>query len=263
MIFHAFVLGLVQALGELLPISSSAHLIIVPWLFRWKDAELDTLTFDVALHLGTLFAVICYFYKDWTELLKEAPKGFSTAQSKLFWYIIIATIPGAIVGKLLEEKAEHAFRNPILIGCTLIGMGIVLAAADWFGKKNEGEKELSFGQCFMIGCSQALAIIPGVSRSGATISTGLFLGLKRDEAARFSFMLSTPIIAGAAILKLKGLHIHDIDTAFIVGVLTSAIGGFFVINFLMKYIRKASYMPFVYYRVIVGAIIIAIALMRH
>jgi undecaprenyl-diphosphatase len=259
MIFQAFILGLVQAFGEFLPISSSAHLIIVPWLCRWEDPGL---TFDVALHVGTLLAVIGYFWKDWVELIMEGAKGFKTRNGKIFWFIVIATIPGAILGKLFDETVENAVRNPLLIGVLLIVMGIVLGLADRVGGKNKEDSELNVWKSVCIGFAQAVAIIPGVSRSGATISAGLFLGLKRAEAARFSFLMSTPIIAGAALLKLHHIPLSSVNAPFIVGVSTSAIGGFLVIGVFMKWIRQASYMPFVWYRIVVGAAVIAIALLR-
>lgn len=259
-IFQAFILGLAQAFGEFLPVSSSAHLIIIPWLLKWPDPGL---TFDVALHVGTLVAVIAFFWKDWLTLISHGlGKGLKTREGKLFWFLMIATVPGAISGALLESKAETAFRSPLIMGPMLMIMGVVLYTADRYGAKRQQNESLSFGQSLIIGISQALAVIPGVSRSGVTISSGLFLGLTREEAARFSFLLSTPIIAGAGFLKLRHLTANAINPPFLVAVLTSAVVGFLVIGFLLKWLRKSSFLPFVWYRLFVGASIIGIYLYR-
>ena len=259
-IFQAFILGLAQALGEFLPISSSAHLIIIPWLFKWHDPGL---TFDVALHVGTLCAVIAFFWKDWWILLRHGlGTGLKTREGKMFWWLVIATIPGALSGALLETKAETIFRSPMIMGPMLIIMGIILYAADRYGDKRQQNESLSFGQSLIIGISQALAVIPGVSRSGVTISSGLFLGLTREEAARFSFLLSTPIIAGAGFLKLRHLTGNSLTLPFWVAVITAAVVGFLVIGFLLKWLRKSSFLPFVWYRLLLGAGIIGIFLIR-
>ena len=259
-VLQAFILGLAQGLGEFLPISSSAHLILIPWLFKWPDPGL---TFDVALHLGTLLAVIAFFWKDWLVLFKHGfTKGVSTPEGKQFWFLVAASIPGAIVGAILEKKAETVFRNPLLIGIMLILMGLILYMADRYGAKRVCAQKISFGQSITIGISQALAIIPGVSRSGITITSGLFLGLTRETAARFSFLLSTPIIAGAGLLKLRHLSPKAINLPFSVGVLTSAAVGFLVIGLLLRWLRKSSFLPFVWYRFMLGAAIITIALSR-
>jgi undecaprenyl-diphosphatase len=258
-IFQAFILGLAQGLGEFLPISSSAHLILIPWLFKWPDPGL---TFDVALHIGTLLAVIAYFWRDWLILFQHGlGRGFKTQEGKMFWYLVIASIPGAIAGALLEEKAETTFRSPLIIGTMLIIMGFILYAADHYGSKRQENETISFGQSLTIGISQAFAIIPGVSRSGITITSGLFVGLTREESARFSFLLSTPIIAGAGFLKLKHLASGTINLPFLVGVVTSALVGFLVIGLLLRWLRKNSFLPFVCYRLILGGSVIALSLM--
>lgn len=260
-IFQAFILGLAQGLGEFLPISSSAHLILIPWLFKWPDPGL---TFDVALHIGTLIAVIAYFFKDWLNLIYQGFRhGLKNLEGRLFWFIVIASIPGAIVGALLEQQAETTFRSPLVIGIMLIIMGLILYLADRFGTKQQQNKSISFRQSFTIGISQALAIIPGVSRSGITMSSGLFLGLTREDAARFSFLLSTPIILGAGILKLRHLSAHSINNLpFLIGVLTSAVVGFLVIGLLLRWLRKSSFLPFVWYRLFLGISVITIFLLR-
>ncbi len=259
-LFQACILGIAQGLGEFLPISSSAHLVLIPWLGKWHDPGL---TFDVALHIGTLFAVVAFFWKDWTKLIQHGlSKGLTTQEGKLFWYLLAASIPGAIAGVLLEQKVETTFRSPLIIGAMLIIMGLILFLADRVGTKRREDKALTFGQSIIIGLCQALAVIPGVSRSGITISSGLFLGLTRQEAARFSFLLSTPIVAGAGLLKLRHLNASSFNLPFIIGVLVSAITGFLVIGLLLKWLRKSSYLPFVWYRVLLGLSVISIYFLR-
>lgn len=259
-IFQAFILGLAQGLGEFLPISSSAHLILIPWLFKWPDPGL---TFDVALHIGTLLAVVAFFWKDWVALFKNGlGSGIKNPEGRLFWFLVVASIPGAIVGALLEQQAESTFRNPLIIAIMLLVMGLVLYLADRYGAKRQRNETVSFGQSLIIGTSQALAIIPGVSRSGITIASGLSLGLTREDAARFSFLLSTPIIAGAGFLKLRHLTSAAFTPPFIVGFVTSAFVGFLVIGFLLRWLRRNSFLPFVWYRVLLAVSIIAIFFLR-
>jgi undecaprenyl-diphosphatase len=235
-------------------------LILIPWLFKWPDPGL---TFDVALHVGTLLAVIAYFWKDWLTLFQHGLRtGLKTQEGKIFWYLVIASIPGAIAGALLEEKAETTFRSPIIIGTMLIIMGIILYIADRFGSKRQANESVSFGQSLIIGISQAFAVIPGVSRSGITMTSGLFLGLTREDAARFSFLLSTPIIAGAGFLKLKHISSSTINLPFIVGVATSALVGFLVIGLLIRWLRKSGFLPFVWYRLLLGTGVITLFLIK-
>lgn len=253
-ILQAIVYGIIQGIGEFLPISSSAHLIVAPWLFGWKDPGL---AFDVALHLGTLIAVVVFFWKDWISLSKAGLKGTNTLKGKLFWFIIIATIPGAVIGKLFEKKAETAFRNPALIGTMLILMGIVMYIVDRIGRKELKINNIGFFRSFIIGISQAVAIIPGVSRSGITMSTGVLLGLTRESAARFSFLLSTPIILGAGLLKIKDLMHTQINVMpFLVGILTSAIIGLLSIKLLLEYLKTKGFGVFVFYRIVLGVLLI-------
>ncbi|HEX3031545.1 MAG TPA: undecaprenyl-diphosphatase UppP [Bacillota bacterium] len=258
-VFQALVYGVVQGLGEFLPISSSAHLIVAPWLFGWKDPGL---AFDVALHLGTLAAVVVFFWREWIRLLRAGLKGAGTNDGKLFWYLVIATIPGALIGKLLEDQAESAFRNPGLIGAMLIIMGIILYVVDKRGGKEVTIENIGFTRSLLIGLSQAVAIIPGVSRSGITMSTGLLTGLTRESTARFSFLLSTPIILGAGLLKIKDLFNGQIDTfPFMVGIVTSAVVGLLSIKFLLDYLRTKGFGIFVWYRLAFGALLISLYIM--
>ncbi len=260
-IWQSVVMGLVQGLGEFLPISSSAHLVLVPWLFKWHDPGL---TFDIALHIGTLIAVIAYFWRDWVKLIRGAFQGTKSKEGRLFWYLVLATIPGAIMGLLLEEKAETVFRNPVLIAVMLIVLGVILYWADRKGRKLTDVNNISLGQSLMIGISQALAIIPGVSRSGITMTTGLLLGLTREGAARFSFLLSAPVIFGAGLIKVPDILANPgmINTPFLIGMLVSALSGAASIGFLLKYVQKKDFLPFVWYRFLLGSVVLLVALMR-
>jgi undecaprenyl-diphosphatase len=260
-IIQAIIYGIVQGIGEFLPISSSAHLAALPQIFGWKDPGL---AFDVALHLGTLVAVVAFFFRDWINLISSGLRAPKSNEGKMFWYIVAASIPGAIIGKLFEKQAESSFRNLALIGIMLIILGLVLFAADAFAKSVVHIDNIGFGKSFLIGLSQALAIIPGVSRSGITMSTGLFAGLTRESAAKFSFLLSTPIIFGAGLLEAKDLIHTTIGNApaFIVGILTSAVVGFISIKFLLNYLKNKGFKIFVLYRIIVGAMFITIYLLK-
>jgi undecaprenyl-diphosphatase len=265
-ILQGVVLGLVQGLGEFLPISSTAHLAIVPWLFGWTDPGLS---FDVALHLGTLAAVLAYFWRDWVRLTRAflltvfERKIGTDPERKLVIYILIALIPGAAAGLLLEEEASTIFRAPWLIAVAMIVMGIVLYAIDRWSTKRKGLSEISLVDSLIVGVSQAIAIVPGVSRSGITISAGLFRGLTREATARFSFLLSTPIIAGAGLLELRYILKEGLDLSFAVGVATAAVSGFLSIRYLLIYIQRQGYGIFVYYRFMFGAIVIAVWLIRY
>ena len=260
-ILQAVILGLAQGLGEFLPISSSAHLVLIPWLLRWTDPGL---TFDVALHVGTLVAVVLYFWKDWWQLIIKGFTDVRSVKGRLFWYLVVATVPGAIAGFLLEKKAETLFRSPLLIAIMLILMGIFLYWSDHRSSKNIEMNNITFRTSVFIGISQALAIIPGVSRSGITMTTGLLMGLTREGAARFSFLLSTPIIFGAAMVKLPGL-ISDpsaITIDFTIGMAVSCITGIASIGFLLRYVQTKDFLPFVWYRFVFGALVIIITMVR-
>lgn len=260
-ILQAVILGLAQGLGEFLPISSSAHLVLIPWFFGWTDPGL---TFDVALHTGTLVAVVTYFWKDWWQLIIKGFTDFRSAKGRLFWYLAAASVPGAIGGFLLEEKAETLFRSPTLIAIMLICMGILLYWADRRGVKKIEISQITFGTSLLIGISQALAIVPGVSRSGITMTTGLLMGVTREGAARFSFLLSTPIIFGAAMVKLPGVISNPsvISANFAIGMLLSCVTGIVSIGFLLRYVQTKDFLPFVYYRFILGALVIISTMVR-
>lgn len=255
-ILQAVFYGIIQGVGEFLPISSSAHLIVTPWLFGWQDPGI---AFDVALHLGTLLAVILFFWRDWIILTVNGLSKPKTTEGKLFWYLVFATIPGALIGKMFEDQAESTFRNPALIGAMLIVMGIILYICDKVGRKTDTLDKIGLGRSFVIGLSQALAIVPGVSRSGITMATGVSLGLNRESVARFSFLLSTPIIFGAGLLKIKDIMHTHIDTMpFAVAVITSAIAGILSIKFLLEYLKRKGFGIFVLYRIILGGLLITL-----
>ncbi len=262
---QAVVYGIVQGLGEFLPISSSAHLILLPWVLGWKDPGL---TFDVALHLGTLVALVAYFWRDLLRLARALAasvierKVGDDPERRLAWGIALASVPGAVAGLLLEEYAESALRAPALIAGTLIGMALLLHAADRFCPRRKRLGELTLGDTFLIGVAQALALVPGVSRSGATISAARALGATRDAAARFSFLLSAPIVVGAGLLKTREMIVGRLDATFLAGVLTSAVVGYLAIRYLLVYVRTRDYAVFVYYRVALGLAVLALLAAR-
>jgi undecaprenyl-diphosphatase len=262
-VHQAIVLGIVQGLAEFLPISSSAHLILVPWVLGWDDPGL---AFDVALHWGTLFAVLFVFWRDWINLISAGLRSIAdrrwldTADRRLFWGLVVSSIPGAIVGKLLGDKAEETLRSPLLIAVTLSLMGVLLWAADIVGKKDKLAEQITMPRAFAIGIAQAFALIPGVSRSGSTITLGLFLGYSREAIARFSFLMSTPIIFGAGILKfpkmLREMHSGASPLGWdglAAGCIASAIVGALVIRWLLAYLRTRTFAVFAAYRLLVAA----------
>ena len=258
-VLKAIILGIVQGIGEFLPISSSAHLILVPFLFGWES---HSMAFDVALHFGTLLSVLVIFFRDWWDLfmgaVKKVTKGKSSFENKMFWYLVIATIPGALLGFLLEDVVENIFRTKIwLIALALAIMGILIYLGDkWADQHYKIEtdfKHISLRQAFIIGLSQALAIIPGFSRSGTTILAARLMGLSKKAATKFTFLLSVPIIVGATILKVTDLT-FNLET--IVGVLVSFGVGVFSIKFLLNYIKKHDFSVFAIYRVIFAIIIL-------
>ena len=264
--FQAVVLGIVQGLGEFLPISSSGHLVVVPWLLGWPE---HGLSFDVALHVGTLAAVLYAFFDDWRRLIVAGVRGivsrrpFADPDSRLLWLLAAGSVPGAVAGLLLEDRAETTFRSPALVAVTMALMGIVLLVADRSGRGTADARGVTVRDALLIGVAQALALVPGVSRSGATISMGLFLGYRREEAARFSFLLATPITIGAAALKSRYLFEPGQGPVILAGMVTAAIFGFASIRFLLAYVRTRDYRPFVYYRLLFAALVAAVLLVRR
>ena len=285
LIIQAIILGIVQGLTEFIPVSSSAHLIIVPWLFGWNDPALTSLTFDVALHMGTLLAILVFFAQDWWRLiqaawlsLKERKIG-ADQDRRLAWLLVVATIPGGIAGVLGESKIDKLFHTPgqpitsaaiISMAVIIVLMGLALFLADEMAKHTRELKELTFMDGVWIGLAQALAIFPGVSRSGSVIAAGLALKLKREAAARFSFMLSAPIIAGAGLKSLydllkeikAGTLLHGELALFPIGFFFAAVTGFFCIRYLLRYLQQHSTRVFVFYRWGL-AILIAVVTLIH
>ncbi len=265
-VFQALILGIIQGLTELLPISSSGHLEIIPWLLNWtRDPNFVSAFegFDVALHFGTLLAIGIFFFKDWIRLFiggfNQVVKKKKTTEGRMFWYLVIATIPGGIIGLLLDTFAGDALKQPVIIAIALIVMGIILYFADKKCKATTDYEHMTFKQTFLIGLSQCLAFIPGTSRSGITMTTGRLMGVNRKSAARYSFMLSAPIVFAATIFKIKDFVF---STAFFVGVLASFIVGIIVIKWLLNYLQKGSFKGFAIYRVIFGLVILAVYFIR-
>jgi undecaprenyl-diphosphatase len=266
-IYQAVVLAIVQALTEFLPISSTAHLVLIPWLFGWKDGGL---TFDVALHAGTLVAVIIYFFRDWVQIVAQgfglnAGSDPDLKQNRsLLWLLAAGSIPIGIVGYLFDKQADTTWRQPYVIGTMLIVVGVVMWMAE---RRRIGSKSLStiqLSDSIAVGLAQAVSVIPGTSRSGATISAGLFRNMNREAAARFSFLLSTPAIAAAVLKKFWDVHKEggipaDMRAPIVVGIVVSGLLGAVVIAFFLRYLRRSSLMPFVYYRIVFGIIVIALA----
>jgi undecaprenyl-diphosphatase len=286
-IYQAVVLAIVQGLGEFIPISSSGHLIIVRRLLGWNElSPAHELSFDVALHFGTLLSVLFYFRRTWFQIIRAALGGkvvrFSesgatdanlTAEEQkdermLLWFLVIATIPGAIAGKLLEHSAEDYFREHIfLIAGALIVVALLMWLGEKVGKLSTPLTRITLVDSLIIGIAQAFALIPGVSRSGSTITAGLFKGLTREAAVRFSFLLSTPLIAGAALVKAHELHKEglpsDMRMPVLVGIIVSALVGYAAIAWLIRYLQSNSLRVFIIYRIVAGVAVIALALAMH
>ena len=282
-IVTAVVMGMIQGLTEFLPISSSALLILVPWVFGWNP---ECMIFDVSLHLGTAIAILAYFWRDWIALAREVIRGVAegsplgNAQRKLAWFLVLGTLPAMVVGLAFEKYVEQKFRSPLISVVTLIVFALLIYVAERMSKLNRSLEGIDLADSLWIGASQALALVPGVSRSGITISAGLLRGFDRGSAARFSFLLATPVIVGAALLQ--GWHLAKIarhpELAAATGALTSAGGikwtvlasgvvsavivGFFCIRYFLRYIQNNSFLPFVIYRVVL-ALVVLIFYLRH
>lgn len=265
------ILAIIQGIAEFLPISSSAHLIIFRDLFGIGANSVSgdlALAFDIALHFGTLLAITVYFFKDfWNMVLSGVTKGVKTKDGRLFWYIVVATIPAAIVGILFEDVIENAIRsNYILIGLALIVMGIIIYMADKYCKQEKDFNSMTFKDALLVGCSQVFALIPGFSRSGTTIAAARGLKLTREDAAKFSFYLSAPVVLGAVVLSIFDSTTIAAITSnlsiFIVGVGVAFISGLLCIEFLLQYIKKNDFKLFMWYRVVLGIIVIIYTLIR-
>jgi undecaprenyl-diphosphatase len=269
-IWQAVILGTIQGLTEFLPVSSSAHLAVMPYLFGWKDQGIE---FDIAVHFGTLLAVLGYFFRDWMQVIAQ---GFGlkwggsdpaiAGNPKLLWLLVGATIPAGVIGLLFEKQAEAAGNNLYMVGTLSIVMGLVMLWAERAGRQTRGLDNVTASDALTIGAAQALAVMPGVSRSGVTISTGMFRNLNRYAAARFSFLLSTPVIGGAAAKNFYDMYKHglaeDQRAAFAVGVVVSAVVGALTIRYFMDFLRTRTLGLFVTYRVLFGIMVIALAIFR-
>ena len=272
-LIQALVMGVVQGLTEFLPISSSGHLIIVPFLLGWDDAFINSLAFSVMLHIGTLFALLVYFRSDWMALV---PAGLAAARDRSFkgdpnrrlaWLLVAATIPAAIAGLLLGDLIETAFREVGLVAVTLVVGGGILWLADRQGSRDKGVNDVGLRIALGIGIAQAAALVPGISRSGISISAARFAGLDRTAAARFSFLMATPVTAGASLFELRRLIAGEagvsIDVgALVVGMVAAFVAGAVAIGGLLRYLRSSSLEVFVWYRVVLAGVVVVAWLAR-
>jgi undecaprenyl-diphosphatase len=266
---QAIVMGIVQGLTEFLPISSSGHLIIVPYLAGWDDPFITSLVFSVMLHIGTLVALLAYFWRDWARMI---PAGFATIRDRSFngdsdrrlaWLLVVATIPALIVGFLLNDLVEDRFREVGLVAFMLVVGGIVMWLADHWGSKRYLAVDLTFAKALALGGAQSLALIPGVSRSGISISAGLFAALDRESAARFSFLMATPITGAAAVYETYKLISGDITVSvnvlpLVAGMVAALISGLLAIAVLLRFLRTRSLNVFVAYRIVLAGIVLIV-----
>lgn len=245
------ILGITQGLTEFLPISSSAHLLIIPYLFGWGESSL---AFDVALHAGTLAATLVYFFSTWRSLVVKGLIERQSKEVKLIWLLIIATIPAALIGYFGESVISDVLRDPVIASVMMIVFGLVLWLADRMATLRHDLDQITWKESLVIGLAQALALIPGVSRSGITITAGLTQGLKREEATRFSFLLLAPITFGAVITQLPAVLAAPDKSSFAIGILTSFVAGMAAIHIMLSFVKKYGFKPYIWYRVIMGII---------
>jgi undecaprenyl-diphosphatase len=271
---QALVMGLVQGLTEFLPISSSGHLILVPWLFGWKDQFIDSVAFTVVLHMGTLLALLAYFWRDWLTLV---PAGLASIRDRSFrgdddrrmaWLLAVATIPAILVGPLFDSAVEAAVRKPAEVAVMLCVGAAILWLAERWGSKAREMGSLTFVNAVGIGVAQTIALVPGISRSGISISAGLFLGLKREAAARFSFLLATPVVAGAGVWEARKLLTHEAGVnpsaeLIVIGFVAAAISGLLAIHFMLEFLKRQPVTVFVIYRVAAAALVFVVLLSPH
>lgn len=246
---QAVVLGILQGLGEFLPISSSAHLALAPRILGW---EYQGLTYDVMLHLGTLLAIGVYFAKDWLGIIRAGLTKPREAEGRLLWMLAAGSVPAAVLGLLLNDAAENAFREPWWIACNLIFFSGLIYWADRAPSQKKSLSELSTRDILLIGLAQSVALMPGASRSGMTIMAALFLGYVRYDAARLSFLLATPVIFGAGLMEARRLAPADLNIAFAAGLLAAFLTGMASIKFLLSYLKTSTLKPFIVYRVLLG-----------
>jgi len=266
-LLESFILGLIQGVTEFFPVSSTAHLVLLPWFFNWKDPGLP---FNVALHIGTLFSLIYYFWNEWKKIIIDFIDGLinmdfsKSPYGRLGLFIVIASIPGGVMGLLFEKQASGVFRNPLFIALTLSFFALILFFSDRYLSKIKSISEMNILDCLIIGIFQGLAIIPGVSRSGIAITGALIRGFRRDEAAKFSFLIAAPIIAGAAIFESRKLDFSVVmSVPFVVGLLSSAVFGFLAIKYLLRFVQNNSYNVFVIYRILLAILIALISFLKN
>lgn len=258
-IFQAIILGIVQGITEFLPISSQAHLFLVPYLLRWDYQGLD---FDIALHGGTLLAVLLVFGKDYWRYLRalfSAGQENQEMEKRMAWFLFLGSIPAAAAGLFAKDLAATHLRNPVIMVVTLTSFGILLWVADRYLQRS-ARSELDGSKALGIGIAQAIAIVPGVSRSGSTITAGLFFGLGREAATRFSFLLSGPIIFGAGLVAMRDFV--ALTPALAAGFAAAAISGFAAIKILLRFVSRNSFNIFVWYRILLAAVVLAVVLYR-
>jgi undecaprenyl-diphosphatase len=264
-VFQAVVLGLVQGLAEFLPISSSAHLALTPWLFGWSDPGL---AFDVSLHVGTLAAVLWYFRAEWARLARSGisvlrSRRADTPETRQLVFLVIATIPAAFAGILIEDHAESLFRSPVLMACALMLMGVILWAADRFAPRDRPLDGMCARDALLIGLAQVFALIPGVSRSGSTMTAGRALRFDRQSAAVFSFLMSMPVTAAAAAVKVPELiRAQGVTLPLLAGVVAAAISSWLAIAILLRYVSRHSFGVFAVYRLVLGAVVLILLASR-
>ena len=271
---QALVMGLVQGLTEFIPVSSSGHLVLVPWLFGWKDPFISSVAFTVILHMGTLLALLAYFWRDWMTLI---PAGLAAIRDRSFkndpnrkmaFMLVVATIPAVLVGPIFESKLEDLVREPARIALMLCVGAAILWLADRWGSKERDMDSLTFRESLIIGVAQVVALVPGISRSGVSISAGLFLGLTRESAARFSFLMATPVIGGAGVWEARKFLTHEAGPSpemnvIVIGFLTALVSGFLAIRFMLAFLRRQPVTAFVVYRVLAAIAVFLILLSPH
>ena len=271
---QALIMGLVQGLTEFIPVSSSGHLVLVPWLFGWKDPFISSVAFTVILHMGTLLALLAYFWRDWMTLI---PAGLAAIRDRSFkndpnrkmaFMLVVATIPAVLVGPIFESKLEELVREPARIALMLCVGAAILWLADRWGSKERDMDSLTFRESLIIGVAQVVALVPGISRSGVSISAGLFLGLTRESAARFSFLMATPVIGGAGVWEARKFLTHEAGPSpemnvIVIGFLTALVSGFLAIRFMLAFLRRQPVTAFVVYRVLAAIAVFLILLSPH
>jgi len=271
---QALIMGLVQGLTEFLPVSSSGHLVLVPWLFGWKDPFIDSVAFTVVLHMGTLVALLAFFWHDWVMLI---PAGLAAIRDRSFksdpnrkmaFLLVVATIPAVLVGPIFESKLEELVRKPAEIAFTLCVGAAILWLADRWGSKQRDETTLTFRESLGIGVAQVVALVPGISRSGVSISAGLFMGLNREAAARFSFLMATPVVGGAGIWEARKLFTNEAGPSpemnvVLIGFFAALFSGFLAVRFMLEFLKRRPLTVFIVYRVVAAIVVFVVLLSPH